>query len=366
MEWHEGPAGIAEKEKEALVKKAALVASGIRDDQPSRALVPFAPALPATGVLNIADEARSRLEEIFLRQQNFDIERCGGNIELKRITALAGGMFTFAIAAIAPPAGLLLAGVVGVLAIAVGAAGVVDEHIMRETLIANKINWTKGALRQEFMSAQKDSYLDQKRELVRAAEQYLDAGNLIGMEDAAWLAALDPEALDDAGDQLAITVLQIRKMLAHVRCRDYDTDGSKKVTPVKTFASMWFGARSFLRERLLACDIALSEDSNPVLKEPEVVGDVEHKLSVMRSLRAFFSMETQESVRREFADGALPRFKDIEMPQLKPVEDFAAALEEYEANNPPLDLPAIRGWQRYRRPALPPPQRPAIPSYPLI
>jgi hypothetical protein len=129
--------------------------------------------------------------------------------------------------------------------------------------------------------------------------------------------------------------------------------------------AMWFGVRSFLRERLLACDVALA-DSNPVLKEPELVEDVKHKVSLMRSLRAFFSMDKQESVRLEFAEGPLPRFKDVEMPILKPVEDFATVIEEYEANNPPLDLPAIRGWHRYRRPALPPPQRSASRSYPLI
>jgi hypothetical protein len=356
MEWHEGLADIAEKEKEALVRKATLALCSIRDDQPSRALVLFAPALPATGVLNIADETRKRLEQDFRDEQNNTIARERGLIEIVRTTAIAAGMLPIAVAFIPPPSdAALTAGFLCIVATLLAGTGVANESDMRSSLRMNKTGWTQGALREEFINAQKASYVDQKRELVRAAEQYLAAGNLIRMEDAAWLAALDPKMLRDASDQLAITVLQIRKMLAHVRCRDYHTDGSKKVMPVKTFASMWFGARSFLRERLLACDIALAEDSNPVLKEPE-----------LRSLRAFFSMETQESVRREFAEGALPRFKNVEMPILKPAEDFAAALEEYEANNPPLDLPAIRGWQRYRRLALPPPQRPAIPSYPLI
>jgi hypothetical protein len=114
------------------------------------------------------------------------------------------------------------------------------------------------------------------------------------------------------------------------------------------------------------CDVALAEDSNPVLKEPEVAEDVKHNVSFLRSLRAFFSMEKREAVRREFAESPLPRFKDVEMPVLKPALDFAAALRQYEAKNPPLDLPAIRGWQHAGRSALPPPQGSAIPSYPLI
>ena len=75
MTEYEGPADIAQREKTALVKKATLVSSSIHDDQPSRALVPLAPTLPAAGVLIIADETRKRLEAQFRNEQNHHRER---------------------------------------------------------------------------------------------------------------------------------------------------------------------------------------------------------------------------------------------------------------------------------------------------
>jgi hypothetical protein len=374
MSEYEEPADISQKEKKAFVS------TSVPENHKSRALVPFAPALPAAGVINITDEVRHAREEDFRKAQNAKIATEYGHVETCRSVTIALGLFSVIVPFIVPPAmpfmaptavAAIWASIFGGSATLLAAMTVADEHNMRNSLVANKIEWTKG-LREEFMSAQKAAYRDQKRRLVHAAEQYLDVGNLIGLEEAAWLATLEPEMLRDTTDEIAITVLQIRKMLAHTRCRTWNPDdGSKRVETPLTFASMRLDSslprhRSILREKLLASDVALDEDSEMFLKEPELVEDAKHKVSVMRSISGFFCMNTNESVSREFVEGQMPRFKDAEIPILKPVEDFAAALQDYEARNPPLDLPAIRGWHHDRRAALPPPQRTPAFSYPLI
>jgi hypothetical protein len=260
-----------------------------------------------------------------------------------------------------PPVGTILFGsVFGVLALGNCGGGWVEQHMLHKKLADKSATWTKGELRDAFTEAQKQAYAAQKRQIVQAAEQYLSSGKLVSVEEASWLAALDPEAVRGATDQLAITVLQIRKMLAHMRCADFNADGSRAVEKPLTFEAMLLMSsaplhRSILRERLAAEDCEVTEDLNPVIREPEVISAAHAKVSVIKSLASFISFRTKKSLAREYVDNALPRFADIEAQALRPVTDFAAMLESYEARNPPLDLPALRGWKTVKRRALPHP-----------
>jgi hypothetical protein len=311
--------------------------------------------------VNISEEARASSEKRLLSKLSFNIEFYRAEINFSRVLMYGMGGMLGGLGLLAGGGGLIVVGGMGVLlGSGVGSMGISAEHKLHKKLAQENDDWTAGELRDCFAKAQREAYFAQKRLIVQAADQYLASGKLISVEEAAWLATLDPSVLHEATDQLAITVLQIRKMLAHTRCTDFNSDGSKKADAPLTFEKMQFNSanpmhRTILHEKLLQNDAPVLEDGYPVIQEPEIVEQTVPKTSFSKSLRYFFGFSRKETVIREYIRDKLPRFKDVEVQRLRPVEDFAAALAQFEERNPALDLPAMRGWGRARK-ALPAPK----------
>jgi hypothetical protein len=326
------------------------------------ALVAATQALPAAQPVNVPEEERAQLEQAYRERAARDIKRERSEINLGRGMVLVTGGAALAFSGIGLPLGMtvLFGGVFGTLGGLLGTVCVSAEHKLQQRLADGKREWAETTLREAFVAAQRDSYTEQKKLVAAAAEQYLGAGNLIGMAEAGWLAALTPGLLEEATDQLAVTVFQMRRMLAHMRCASFNSDGSRRISAPLTFAAMQFSPaaplhRAILREKLADADCPIAEDDLPLVKEPELAEPVRHKAGVLKSMASFLLFRTRGSLRREFVESAMPRFKDVETPVLAPVADFAELLEAYEARNPQLDLPALRGWKGGARRALPAP-----------
>jgi hypothetical protein len=327
----------------------------MRKSPESNALVPVTQSLPAAQVDMAAidwdahdKKLRDGLETAYRQQRN------AGALARVSVAGMCGMNLAFVIPV---PFLLPLAAVPVFYLYGIGAY----EQKKVNNLVPEAVERAVGQMREEFRKAQVAVYNDQKRLVAEAAERHLAAGNLLGIEDAAWLGNLDPETLKDATHQLAITVLQIRLMLAHQRCTAFNSDGSRKAAKPFTFASEKLAPdyekhRHHLRRELAALDRGLAEDKLPVIQEMELAEEIAPRTGYWKGLKDFINPFFARRMKREFTQAQLPRFKDIEVPALQPVADFSAALEAYEAQNPPLDLPAVRGWHGGRRKALPGPK----------
>jgi hypothetical protein len=218
---------------------------------------------------------------------------------------------------------------------------------------ARALERTKNLIGPRLELAQRYAYNAQKRDVMQVAENYLSEGGLLSYEDAAWLGNLDPATLKDAGDQLAITSLQVRKLLAYSRGGTGDkplTFAARRLRPASDLH------RLDLRERLVAADVHLTEDDLPVLHDLEFASEPAPKAGYLKALFNFVTPFSNFGKKRRFQKIQVPAVKDVEIPPVRPVADFMKALRAYEAANPPLDLPAVRGWKNTGpRCALPPP-----------
>jgi hypothetical protein len=319
----------------------------------ANALVPVKEALPVQEGFNLSDEMNQEIRETFMNSLDrvYDSRKAEVNV-MRGVGVLIwtmSGVFTIA----TPPLGALFS--VVLMAHLVGAAA--DQKRLGRTGKDAYEDAVRAAA-MKFEQAQRDFYNSQKLQLLEAADTHLGKSGLLSLQDAAWLANIDPAHLEKATDQLAVTVLQIRKMLAYERCTEFNADGSRKVEKPLGFASMQFNSalpvhRNCLRERMLPLDAALAEDENPAVQPAEFY---EREIKAPGYLKSFFTFITPFSNagrKRSFEKMEMPQVKDIAAQCVQPVADFAERLANYESRNAPLDLPAVRGWKQPARKALP-------------
>jgi hypothetical protein len=319
------------------------------------ALVPAMESLPAQQV-NIDGEPWKELNEKFREDIDSARRRVSADRNFVRGGTLLCTAMVTPIAILTPPILLVLALPIGAM-YALGAS----EQKKLNNLLAGETERAGKELREKFIEAQVEAYTAQKQMIIDAAEQHLSKGGLLGLEDAAWLGNLTPAILGEASDQLAITVMQIRQMLAHERCNKFKSDGGKTVATPVTFAEKRLSPdlqehRFYLRYSLFENDAGIEEDSLPVIIQPEPAGSPQARAGNIKSFVDFINPFSGVALKRAYAKANMPQFKPVEIPGLAPVADFAQALESYESRNPPLDLPAVRGWKGGARKALPAPR----------
>jgi hypothetical protein len=226
---------------------------------------------------------------------------------------------------------------------------------------------SKLRLEGDVRQAQKDAFEKKQEKLLALAEAQLEGGGLLDEKIVSYLAAIPPDFLRGASDQLALTVFQARHLLR------FDRTGQRPRDRVATFARHGLNPlladhRLLLRSRLEENNPDISEDSSPVAW-PDMEGDFPSLESLpaykklhhdgMRGVLRFFAMplfavaDTFEIRRARKAP--VPAFTvSAKIPPLRCAEDFSAALARYEKEVERLDLPAMRGWGgRGVAPALP-------------
>lgn len=229
-----------------------------------------------------------------------------------------------------------------------------------EKAVRTAIDKSGKELETDIRSLQEEKYKKKQLQLAVLADMHIARGEPLDEKTLSYLAALPPSALKDASDQLAITVMQARQMLA------YERDGQRRENmKPETFARNRLSPavaehRRALRNALAAAagDVSLKEDEGPetwpapeiVLPDPDTIPEIA-KLKVSKTSFALRVVAAPlflipDWLRIRAARNA--KLPDIEAkfqePALRAAEDFSAALARYERDGDRLDLPALRGW----------------------
>jgi hypothetical protein len=284
---------------------------------------------------------------------------------------IAGGMVGDTISTIALTTGLVAGGPFGLL-VALPFALIFKTATLASAAVTDdkteKARTEKREkLQKQFLAAQKKAFADKQAQLIALADETLARGELLGEKELSYLAALDPALLKDASDQLAITVLQARGMIAYMRAEE------KRIRPPLTFRTAAFDPRNglhraYLRDKLAEAKTVLAEDDYPngLYQELEFPRDglrPDSKGYLLRLAVPFYSFwkDAKKAVDAPLLENGLP---EISVPPLKPAGDFSALLSAFERAAEPLDLPAMRGWNRTGAPsALPAPRNPVVPRH---
>jgi hypothetical protein len=311
----------------------------------ANALVPAVPALPATEAFNMPAAKQQEIREAFKStvEWNHKFNKSEVN-SLRTVGVLCSALFGVVSLAVPPMLFITLPAVA-----LLGIAGTEMQKGMQDVARDAFEDAKKNTLI-KFEEAQREFYSAQKRRIIELADAHLGNGHLISAQDAAWLGNIDPDHLSDATDQLAVTVLQIRQMLAYQRCASFNSDGSKQVDMPLTFKDVGFDIsrnlhRSWLREKLAQLDSGIEEDERPEIRQAEFVSGDIGKSGRIKAFFNFFNPVSNWNRKEKTLAMELPQVKDIEVQCVQPIAGFAEALEAYEARNPPLDLPAMRGWK---------------------
>jgi hypothetical protein len=315
-------------------------------------LVPVLHTLPATETFSMPLKQHQEIRESFKNAVGWSYDFDKKQVNLMRGLGGGAALLFGAVALAAPPALVIAAPTLALFFFGGGA--------MQKSLEANGHDGFRRAMEEtqvKFKQAQIEFYAAQKKRIVELADTHLGNGGLISAQDAAWLGNIDPDHLSEATDQLAITVLQIRQMLAYQRCNDFNSDGSRAVQAPLTFRGVGFDAgrplhRSWLREKMAQADHGIEEDANPVIQVAEFENVNVKKPGYIAALFNFLNPVSNWSRKEKLLEMQLPKVKEIEVQCVQPLADFAEALKDYESRNAPLDLPAMRGWKGPQRRAL--------------
>lgn len=299
------------------------------------------------------------------------------------------GMAGLMIAGGAAPLALIFSG----MALVGGVVGSGAYKGLSAANLSHNIDEAKRKLHTDLRIMQKEAFAQKRQYLLAAADEHLESGGLLDMDDLAYLVSYNAEALQSASDQLAITVLQARKALAYDQYTKSQTmerraDGRPAIDTPLGFAELHFDSRHIshcyaLRRRLEEDDPALDCDSVPSewpVPDFSVLDEIDERINkdmaldkkslTLRALAMpFYIARDVKDVRK--ARKMLQNcdfMPQVPVPALEPVEELGAAMAFYETakwNNPPLDLPALRGWphERAARQAarrLPNPNKPPI------
>jgi hypothetical protein len=319
----------------------------------SSALVPLAQSLPALAPVTLSEEQIETLKAGF-KTRMADGKASSTLMGQRTLAVLNTANMTVPILLGAVPGiGFALGGLGLTLCVLTGSSAQNGKY--------RKFNEAQAGMREEIRSAlqeaQIEAYQSQKRQLAEAAEQHLLTGRFLSETDASWLGALNCDDIADASDELAITVCQVRQLLAYARSEDTE---EARVKPF-TFASLQLNPamapnRAYLRERLEKADQFIAEDDYPVFPEPEFAPAAEIKAGKLQLVKEFFLPFSDSRLRRAYKDAQLPAIPEVTLQSVAPAADFAEALKSYEDKNGPLDLPAVRGWNGGRRRMLPGPK----------
>ena len=231
---------------------------------------------------------------------------------------------------------------------------------------AKKLDDARQNLAKNFKGKQEEAYELRQKMLVGLADRHVKDGGLLDEESLSYLAAVPPRLLEKTSDSLAVTVLQVRGALAHLRCKELDKNDKKIVPPVHTAVQGGLDlriemAQRSLRKILEENDNGLTEDKGPEFQElslPE-----QNELDPGR-----WTKENWGKKVGRFLGGPVTVFRDVykarnvkiadipevDIPALSAVKDFSAMLARYEKEVEILDLPALRGWGDGPRKVLPP------------
>lgn len=298
-------------------------------------------------------ENLDRLDSLKVESSVFSSLTWVGGVSIGSLMLLIGG-----------PA--LVAGGLGGIMASLGALGQQENAKRAQNVHDETRRWLKGA----FMAEQASAFREKQKHLLRLADAQLQKGGLLEEDFLPYLALIRPGLLEDASDQLAVTVLQARGMLAYARCTARTGTGARTTTRPHSFASLGFNPqredhRHFLREKLEQADnaISLAEDSLPVFEDL----DIEHDRIETGGIAGFFARAVAAPVfllydryRHRRAVKLPAVVPSVRVPPLLVAPDFPAILAHYETAEEKLDLPAVRGWPRTAPgPArlLPPPSR---------
>jgi hypothetical protein len=224
------------------------------------------------------------------------------------------------------------------------------------------------AMKNEFLLLQRQAIGAGQKELLRLADEHLSRCELLDTKTLSYLAAMPPDLLGGASDQLAISVLQARQMLAHVRQQNSGEAGVEACKRLPTFSQLGFDRRrgdhrTLLRTMLEKNAPSLAEDAGPPLVELEVPAPPKLNIGLAGWLgRAFAGGFIVGRDRRKQQAFALPDIPAMKVPVLRPIEGFADILVAFEKSHGRLDLPALRGWGGKHK-LLAPPHRAFLPAY---
>lgn len=280
-------------------------------------------------------------------------------------------------ATVVGPVSPAIGGILGAVALGAGIIGTVAASVAGFTLSHN-VAFTRGGtnhsicnaysdLREIYEEGQKLNMRERQDQLVALADEELAQGVLLDGQAMAALAAVPLKCLEQASDTLAISVMQVRGMLAYQRCRDRQASGEKDIQKPLTFKQLRLNPAdelhgNILRERLVrqaeSAGWGLDEDrearsyeelalpSVPALEEPGFWGKLGRVLAAPLYRRRDLA---------EIAKLELPALPDIPVHPLPLAADFDKALAHYERTIEKLDLPALRARPSGQRPASLPP-----------
>lgn len=368
-----------------------------RTTKPSRDLVPAMDNLPAP--VRMQEGQLADIRGVFAQALAEETRYSGGKMAVAQIGYLAllvGGGVTALIAAtpaalpVAFFGGLLLA-TVGLFGYPASGANYAGQFEFMGRNVRSELWQAWSGFERRYRQAQEQAFDEKLKHAVMLADKHLAQGGLFDETVLAYLVTIKLEYFREASDQLAITVLQARRMLAHMRA-----DEGESVPRMLTFFRLMRehrmaanplspDSRRTLRSFLEDSDKGFSEYdySNDFPRFPyqymEQSRDQEKKLESLSEsggiLRAFFLLPflSQDRKRVEAVRAAmtLPEADsiEVELPALRPVKGFAKAVAQYEEQNGRLDLPAVYGWENGSmkgrmvgaRPALPGPERNIFP-----
>lgn len=341
-----------------------------RTAKPSTGLVPAMDNLPAPvrmqegQLADIRDEFGRELAE----DTKFDRVRCAltqtGSLALLTGTAAAFATTAVAASSIWVPLGAA-ATVLSLMGYIFSGISYTSQFDVMRVRLGLSMMRTLSAAERQYKKAQKQGFDEKLKQAVVLADRHLAQGGLLDETVLAYLVTIKPEYFREASDQLAITVLQARRMLFHACAGE-----GQQVSPPLTFLSLMrehrmavnplsSESRRTLRGFLADSDKGLPEDDySRDFPRADVLAEVKFvkpgKLDVLSSsagaLRSFFILPFLSQDKKRVDDlrmMTLPAADSIEvrLPALRPVEGFAKAVAQYEERNGRLDLPAVYGWE---------------------
>lgn len=246
---------------------------------------------------------------------------------------------------------------------AMGWAGQDEEINSVQRRVDTALSEARDAVGREYRAVQVRALGEKMDQAVTLADECLAKGGLIDEDILAHLVTIPAEKFRKASDQLAITVLQARSLLAHVRAGE----GAAVAAPM-TFALLKekynaaadpssADSRRLLRDMLGGSDGRIAEENyekefsawNPAAVSGlsmEGIREVQEFRSGVSLVLGLPFLARNKRLTAALKDIRLPDAAAIEVqvPALRPVENFSEIVALYEKRNGKLDLPAVYGW----------------------
>lgn len=329
--------------------------------------------LPAT--VTMQEDALTPIRQSFAKSV--------GQIEFSAMPAVFhNGLLAVALGCVAGAAtvggwpAFFFGGVVAFVFGTISGAGQCDQISSVENQVDKALSEARDAIGKEYRAAQVRALGEKMDQAVALADECLAKGGLIDEDILAHLVTIPAEKFRKASDQLAISVLQARSLLAHVRANE----GAAATAPM-TFALLKekynaaadpssADSRRLLRDMLGGSDGRIAEENYekgfPAWDPAAVSGlntngirEVQEFRNGVSSFLGLPFLARNKRLAAAMKDIRLPDAASIEVkvPALRPVENFSEIVALYEKRNGKLDLPAVYGWDNgsmpRRRPVTP-------------